>query len=109
MFCGSVSGVGGLEESTLSNRVEGKVAIITGSASGIGRATAELFAAEGARVLVADLNGPGAERVAEGIRERGGRPPLIQPMSRVSRVFAQWSSARSLNSVESTSCITMRQ
>ena len=56
----------------MSNRVEGKVAIITGSASGIGRATAELFAAEGARVLVADLNGPGAERVAEGIRERGG-------------------------------------
>jgi NAD(P)-dependent dehydrogenase (short-subunit alcohol dehydrogenase family) len=56
----------------LGNRVANKVAIITGSASGIGRATAELFAAEGARVLVADLNGPGAERVAEGIRERGG-------------------------------------
>ena len=50
----------------LGSRVAGKVAIITGSASGIGRATAELFASEGARVLVADLNGPGAERVAEG-------------------------------------------
>jgi len=56
----------------MSGRVEGKVAIVTGSASGIGRATAELLAAEGARVVVADLNGEGAEAVAKGIRERGG-------------------------------------
>jgi NAD(P)-dependent dehydrogenase (short-subunit alcohol dehydrogenase family) len=42
-------------------RLDGKVAVITGAASGIGRATATLFAAEGARVVVADLdesNGP---------------------------------------------------
>jgi NAD(P)-dependent dehydrogenase (short-subunit alcohol dehydrogenase family) len=37
-------------------RLEGKVAIVTGAASGIGRATTELFAAEGARVVAVDLN-----------------------------------------------------
>lgn len=57
----------------MGKRVEGKVAIVTGAASGIGQATAELLAAEGASVVVADLNGPGAEKVAAGIRAAGGR------------------------------------
>jgi len=57
----------------MGNRVEGKVAIVTGSASGIGRATAELLASEGASVVVADMNAEGAEEVAAGIRESGGR------------------------------------
>jgi 3-oxoacyl-[acyl-carrier protein] reductase len=46
--------------SALSRSIEGKVAIVTGAASGMGRATAHLFADEGARVVVADL---GADRV----------------------------------------------
>ena len=54
-------------------RVDGKRAIVTGSASGIGRATAELFAREGAHVVVADLNETGAKEVAAGILEAGGR------------------------------------
>jgi NAD(P)-dependent dehydrogenase (short-subunit alcohol dehydrogenase family) len=45
----------------------GKRAMVTGGASGIGRATAELFAAAGARVLVSDLDGDGAKAVAAAI------------------------------------------
>lgn len=45
-------------------RLAGKVAIVTGAASGFGEAMARRFAAEGARVVVADLNIRGAERVA---------------------------------------------
>ncbi len=57
----------------MANRVAGKRAIVTGSASGIGRATAELLAREGAAVVVADLDESGAESVADGIRAGGGR------------------------------------
>jgi len=50
----------------------GKVAVITGAASGIGRALAEAFAVEGSAVVVADLDIANAEIVAAGIRDRGG-------------------------------------
>ena len=50
--------------SRLSRSVEGRVAVVTGAASGMGRATAFLFADEGARVAVLDRDGPGAEKVA---------------------------------------------
>jgi NAD(P)-dependent dehydrogenase (short-subunit alcohol dehydrogenase family) len=46
-----------------AGRLEGKVAIVTGAAAGIGRATAVRFAAEGARLVVADLDEPGLERL----------------------------------------------
>ena len=52
--------------SALSRSIEGKVAIVTGAASGMGRATAHLLADEGARVVVADL---GADRVAIVVEE----------------------------------------
>jgi len=45
-------------------RLDNKVAVITGAASGFGEGMAKRFAAEGARVVVADLNAKGAERVA---------------------------------------------
>jgi NAD(P)-dependent dehydrogenase (short-subunit alcohol dehydrogenase family) len=51
----------------------GRRAIVTGSASGIGRATAHLLAAEGAAVLVADLDGAGAGAVVDAIVATGGR------------------------------------
>ncbi len=53
-------------------RLAGKTALITGGGSGIGRATAVRFAAEGAQVIVTDLDGDRAEAVAREIRERGG-------------------------------------
>ena len=53
-------------------RLKDKVALITGAASGIGRATAALFGQEGARVMCADLDAEGAERVARQIGDGGG-------------------------------------
>jgi glucose 1-dehydrogenase len=54
-------------------RLQGKVVAITGGALGIGRATAELFAAEGATVALGDTQVPEAETVAKEIVGRGGR------------------------------------
>jgi len=50
-----------------TGRLEGKVAVITGAASGIGRASARRFAAEGAKVVVADLDEAGGQAVAKEI------------------------------------------
>lgn len=52
-------------------QLDGKVAVITGAASGMGKAAAMLFAREGANVVLADLNGPGGEAVAKSASESG--------------------------------------
>jgi 3-oxoacyl-[acyl-carrier protein] reductase len=57
----------------MSGRLDGKVAIVTGAAQGIGRAYALALAAEGAAVAVADLNEAGATTVADEISSAGGR------------------------------------
>jgi 3-oxoacyl-[acyl-carrier protein] reductase len=49
------------------NRLENKVAVVTGAASGFGEGMAKRFAKEGAKIVVADLNGDGAARVAREI------------------------------------------
>jgi NAD(P)-dependent dehydrogenase (short-subunit alcohol dehydrogenase family) len=55
----------------VAERVEGRVAIVTGAASGIGEASAVRLAEEGAIVICADINGADAESTAELIREAG--------------------------------------
>jgi len=56
----------------MGSRLKGKAAIVTGSATGIGRATAMLFAQEGARVVVSDVDETGGKRVSEAIQAAGG-------------------------------------
>lgn len=53
-------------------RLEGKVAIVTGAASGMGKAIAQLYAKEGAKVVVSDYNFEGAEAVVAEITAAGG-------------------------------------
>jgi len=61
-----------------SAELRGRVALVTGGASGIGRATAHQLGDRGADVVVADLNGDGAEMVADEVRAKGARAVAVR-------------------------------
>ncbi|MEX0387296.1 SDR family oxidoreductase [Spiribacter onubensis] len=58
----------------MENTLEGKTALVTGAANGIGRASAEALAARGARVIATDINGPAVEAVARDTPGMSGHP-----------------------------------
>jgi NAD(P)-dependent dehydrogenase (short-subunit alcohol dehydrogenase family) len=60
------------------DRLKGKIAVITGAASGIGQSAALLFAQEGACVVVADIAGEAAESVGQEIRSKGGTAIVVR-------------------------------
>ena len=58
-------------------RVDGKVALITGAASGLGRADADVLAREGATVVLTDINEDAGKAAAESIRQAGGKATFM--------------------------------
>ncbi len=75
----------------MAGRVEGKTAIVTGGASGIGRVTCLLLAAEGAKVAVTDINADGGRAVTGEITDRGGEAAFwLLDVSREDQVQRQF-------------------
>jgi dihydroanticapsin dehydrogenase len=60
------------------NRLKNKTAIVTGGGQGIGRATCELFAEEGASIVIADRNADTGQATADQIRKAGGQALFVQ-------------------------------
>jgi NAD(P)-dependent dehydrogenase (short-subunit alcohol dehydrogenase family) len=66
-------------------RLHNKVCVITGTASGMGRAAAKLFAAEGANVVGCDVNAAAAQQTQDEVKQSGGKMITVQPCNMTSR------------------------
>jgi 3-oxoacyl-[acyl-carrier protein] reductase len=77
----------------LDRSVKGRAVMVTGAASGMGRATAHVFAQEGALVAATDINEPGVARVVEEIKAEGGRAEAwrldVMDHAEIKRVVAE--------------------
>ena len=88
--------------------LENKVALITGAGSGFGKATSLLFASEGARVAVVDIDKNAAEAVVKEITDKGGAAIAIAANDRRTTMFGLPLKRPLLNLVNSTSFSIMR-
>jgi len=83
-----------MEESSMPGQLDGKVALVTGGSSGIGRATALAFAREGAKLIIADRHADGGHQTVHMITEQGGEATFVQvDVSRAAEVAAMISTA----------------
>lgn len=62
----------------MAGKFDGKAVLVTAAAAGIGQATAEAFACEGARLMLSDINAEGGEAVAEQLRQGGAEARFVQ-------------------------------
>lgn len=89
------------------DRMKDKVVLVTGGASGIGLSAANLMAAEGAKVVIADFNVDGAIEAAKEIQLRGGDAVGIFVMLRKKLQFKKRLNLRHSGTVNSHACLTM--
>ena len=61
----------------MAGQLQGKIALVTGGGSGIGRATALILAREGAKVMIADYVPEGGDRTVKLIKEKGGEASFV--------------------------------
>lgn len=90
----------------MERRFEGKVALVTGAAGGIGGATATRFGREGASLVLVDLPGTGLEEIEGALAEEGAETLVAGPMSATRRRYRATSTPRSSASAASTASTT---